>query len=113
VESDPDDIPQGEPLTDSSGELASGTATGTAQGFFDPIEVTLIVKDGYIIDVKIKKGSRDEESVGKNIIESAPEYIKKANSFDIDALASASPAVATKTAIKNAGKQALTKIIGD
>jgi uncharacterized protein with FMN-binding domain len=112
VESDPDNIPQGDPLTDSSGELASGTAESTAQGYLGQIKVTLIVKDGYIIDVKIE-GSGDAASLGGDIIKNAPAYIKKANYFDIDALASASPAVATKTAITNAGTQALAIITGN
>jgi uncharacterized protein with FMN-binding domain len=109
VESDPNDIPTGEPLKDDSGNLISGTAQGTAEGYAGPITVTLTMDEGHIIDVKIE-GPGDAASLGGNVIKTAPDSIKKANSFDIDALASVSPFKFTKGAIKSAGEQALAKI---
>jgi uncharacterized protein with FMN-binding domain len=111
VDYDPTDIPQGEPIADSSGKTISGTSKSTEQGWSGPIEVTVTVKDGYITEVTINgSGSGDATSLGSEIIKRAPEMVRKANSFDIDALASASPAILTKGAIKKAGNAALTKI---
>jgi uncharacterized protein with FMN-binding domain len=109
VESDPDDIPLGKILEDSSGKAISGTAKSTENGYLSDIEVTLTVKDGYITEVSIN-GPGDAASIGSEIIKRAPDMIRKANSFDIDALASVSPAVFTKEAIRKAGNKALAKI---
>jgi uncharacterized protein with FMN-binding domain len=111
VEYDPDDVPQHEAWQDSNGEKISGEKAATSYGY-GPITVTVRVTNGYI-DKVIIDGPADANSLGRDIIRQAPDLVKKANSFDIDALASVSPATSTKKAIREAGEQALAEITGD
>jgi uncharacterized protein with FMN-binding domain len=104
VEYDPSDAPQSEPMG-----TFSGTETGESQGYTGSIKVTVTLANGYITKVDID-GPGDAASMGGEIIRQAPGWIEQANSFDIDALASASPIKFTKGAIKAAGKKALYQV---
>jgi uncharacterized protein with FMN-binding domain len=111
VELDPDDIAEGEPITDASGNLVSRNATATATSYLGgTVTVTLTVKDGKITAVDIT-GEHETAGpgFGEEMMTKAKELIKRANSVDIDAVTTATT---TLRAIKEAGKKALAEITG-
>jgi hypothetical protein len=86
------------------------TATGTSYGYENKlISVTITMKDGVIIDVKIT--GEQTPGIGSLVIRDAPALIKEKNSVDagVDAVTS-STATVTKAAIKVAGNKAIAEI---
>ena len=85
----------------------SGTATGSAQGYGGPVEVTVTIKDGFITDVSINAASETMAIAGA-VLRRAPDMIKEYNSSDID---NVSGATKTSLAIKQAAQEAIDKIV--
>ena len=87
---------------------ASGTATGSAQGFGGAVTVTLTLEDGYITRA-IVKGPNESAGYGAVAVANAGEIIEAINSVELDTL---SGATKTTNAIKEAGLSALSQITG-
>jgi major membrane immunogen (membrane-anchored lipoprotein) len=98
VEYDPDDVPQGEPMG-----TYSGTAESEGSGYGGPVTVSLTLKGGYITDVQIT-GKGETADRGGQVIRQALNFIKKANSVEIDTV---SGSTRTCNAIRTAGRKVL------
>lgn len=85
--------------------LKSGEYTETAQGMGGPVSVTLIVKDGILVDVSIV-GDSETQGIGSVAIEECAEQLKEAGSAVIDGV---SGATVTSNAIKEAASAAFRK----
>ena len=86
---------------------ASGTGTGTAQGFVGPVKVTLTLENGYIKKAVIT--GNESADYGAKAIAAADKIIVATNSIELDTL---SGATKTTKAIGEAGKAALASISG-
>jgi fumarate reductase flavoprotein subunit len=85
----------------------SGKDSGRAAGYHGFVDVEITMVDGWITQVTVL-GPEESPGVGAVAVELAPAEIKKKNSVDIDVLASAT---LTTNAIKEAGQQAIDKIL--
>jgi uncharacterized protein with FMN-binding domain len=105
VEYDPTDVPEGVQMVDSSGNpISGGPETGESpKGKNGSVKVTVTLTNGYISEVGI---THQEDTGYVGWLRSAPDWIKQANSFNIDALSAATGSYA-KPAVKEAGNKAL------
>ena len=85
------------------------TKTGTGKGYQGDVTVKVELVAGIIKNVEITLPESDAGSFGKPIPGMVKPLIIKANSFEIDALASVSPAKDTRRGIKQAGLDALSQ----
>ena len=89
----------------ADGELS---ATSEAQGLDETVTVTVKVEDGVITDV-IAVTDKEEETVGKQALETIPGAMVEKNSVKVDAV---SGATATSNAILAAAADAYLQILG-
>jgi fumarate reductase flavoprotein subunit len=103
------------PTEEESANNATGTATGSAQGYGDRVYVTITLENGVITNAIIS-GPKETVGYGDTFIQNAGALIVEKNSVDagVDAVVSATPsggrATVTPIAIKRAGAEAIAKI---
>ena len=81
----------------------SGEFSGTAEGMGGDVTVTITLKDSVITDVKVQ-GDNETEGIGTKAIEKMPDEMVKANSINVDGVATAT---ITSDAIKSAAAEAI------
>lgn len=97
-----------DPYKSNSGALISGKDTGTGEGYSkSTITVEVTLTNGLITAVNISSSTGELAPNGPEAISAAANIIILQNSFDLDTLSSAT---FTTNGIKEAGKQALTKL---
>ncbi len=84
-------------------EGVSGEFSGTAKGMGGDVTVTVTLKDSVITDVKVQ-GDNETEGIGTKAIEKMPDEMVKANSINVDGVATAT---ITSDAIKSAAEEAI------
>ena len=77
--------------------------TERANGFLGPVEVSIGVKDGKIVDVQAI-GESETQGIGSQAIEELPARILEAQTWDVDGISGAS---LTSRAVKNAAQKAM------
>ncbi|MCL2382101.1 MAG: FMN-binding protein [Treponema sp.] len=97
------------PLTNARGELANGTATGTAPSYGGPASVTLTVVDGLITQV-VAAAPHDTAMFSAGVLARAHSDMVRFNTPRID---NVSGATVTSMAINEAAQNALNQILAE
>ena len=85
---------------------ATGTATASAQGFYGPVTVTIIVENGWLTSVEAE-GPNETPGIGSRALTNIPAQMKLKNTLDADII---SGATITSQAIIAAAKEAAAQI---
>jgi uncharacterized protein with FMN-binding domain len=102
-----------EQIKGSNGEpVSGGPETGTGNGYYAPVDVTLSLTDGYITDVKfVNVNNGQSDSYWAAATKYAKDYFTVMNSWDF--IPAVSGASFSGRGIKEAAKDAIDKILDE
>ena len=106
IEFDPDNIETAAPYGDGTW---SGNVEGVGEGYIGKIRVALEISNGVIAEIDIIHF--ETSNIGGAFIQRVKPLIKKANSFEIDVITSAS-CEGTRNGLLEAGRAAIKQIPG-
>lgn len=95
--------------TEAAADGQEATAFAEAQGFGGPVQVTLTVRDGVIVEAVVT-GGQETEGVGSLAVEALPGRLTEAGSPDVDGVAGAT---VSSTAILTAARLAYAEATGE